>query len=346
MSPHAKAPPLARGSTHFQGVRACLPAGSPARAGIDPLDPQSSHAPTRLPRSRGDRPIEIRRPGIRLLAPPLARGSTRHRRVQVYKVAGSPARAGIDPQCFECVSCCCWLPRSRGDRPVGPVGRQADRTAPPLARGSTLHPDGRWHGREGSPARAGIDPARGQRDRWDYGLPRSRGDRPHSQPGCNTQGAAPPLARGSTRNSHVIRKPADGSPARAGIDPGPFARLLRLARLPRSRGDRPGKSPATAPPAEAPPLARGSTQGGLPSRRRSSGSPARAGIDPEVSSFNAPMARLPRSRGDRPCTSYASGRVFWAPPLARGSTPQPVESRYRRVGSPARAGIDPPASRG
>src|SRR5919106_373968 len=111
---------------------------------------------------------------------------------------------------------------------------------------------------------------------------------------------APPLARGWTLRDRRLGLAAQGSPARAGMDPRGSIWRTTARRLPRSRGDGPlrGEGPGGAEP--APPLARGWT---LPQPRttaRPCGSPARAGMDPTPPTAASVIGRLPRSRGDGP----------------------------------------------
>ena len=274
--------------------------GSPARAGIDPRSPERYIRQRRLPRSRGDRPLPRWLPRCASEAPPLARGSTQSARRGAGGVVGSPARAGIDPW----DRCTClpapWLPRSRGDRPERKARGPVIFWAPPLARGSTLERRTRCAHADGSPARAGIDPLPSVTASWISRLPRSRGDRPRMSVAAGRTGQAPPLARGSTRGSTLREVRGLGSPARAGIDPLHVFEVLVGERLPRSRGDRPGKRGGRWQAVEAPPLARGSTPAFVHRRRLHRGSPARAGIDPRGHPRDAREPGLPRSRGDRP----------------------------------------------
>ena len=94
-------------------------------------------------------------------------------------------------------------------------------------------------------------------------------------------------------------------------------------RLPRTRGDRPDRSGLSRPLDAAPPHPRGSTVTLGDSRITSIGSPAPAGIDPTRSRRGCPLARLPRTRGDRP--SYTTGVInaIKAPPHPRESPPAP-----------------------
>ena len=340
---------------------ACV--GSPARAGIGPGDPHQTiccgsappHArgSTRvlrglcgatggLPRTRGDRPPDsITLGSMEKWLPPHARGST-HAGARCHRrAAGSPARAGIDPARRARRSPTTRLPRTRGDRPQPEALTTSIRPAPPHARGSTLQDKPERVLPEGSPARAGIDPdgpSRRRRPRW---LPRTRGDRPEHWLWTGCMRAAPPHARGSTPCRGEPRGAADGSPARAGIDPSPHGPRRGTTRLPRTRGDRPEPLVLFWWPMKAPPHARGSTGASVRDNVWASGSPARAGIDPCGPASGPASARLPRTRGDRPGVRPRAPRVALAPPHARGSTRRDADVLALSAGSPARAGIDP-----
>jgi hypothetical protein len=53
-----------------------------------------------------------------------------------------------------------------------------------------------------------------------------------------------------------------------------------------------------------------------------------------------PRRRLPRTRGDRPCSRFSIGPVTRAPPHTRGSTPGNADPKHSPYGSPAHAGIE------
>jgi len=73
-----------------------------------------------------------------------------------------------------------------------------------------------------------------------------RGDRPAAE-GMSADGSAfTPHARGSTLFRASLPSPSMVYPACAGIDPTPLQDLLHFLRLPRMRGDRPGRGVAEA----------------------------------------------------------------------------------------------------
>ncbi len=193
-----------------------------------------------LPRSRGDRPQLGSGYYALSAAPPLTRGSTLAIERGDGGGEGSPAHAGIDRP-LACERAGVYrLPRSRGDRPGMSFIGCRNLQAPPLTRGSTHSiPTGEAF-RLGSPAHAGIDPDCFRARSSAPGLPRSRGDRPHSRGDRRRDLTAPPLTRGSTRVPRVLTIQSKGSPAHAGIDRYAFQLSGHPCWLPRSRGDRPG----------------------------------------------------------------------------------------------------------
>ena len=72
----SRAPPLTRGSTLPITSIVGSNSGSPAHAGIDLLKWSRVRQRPRLPRSRGDRPLDIPDCEATFMAPPLTRGST------------------------------------------------------------------------------------------------------------------------------------------------------------------------------------------------------------------------------------------------------------------------------
>ncbi len=315
-----RAPPHTRGSTPDLGWHRACARGSPAHAGIDPASATTRGSRSRLPRTRGDRPL-LSVPRLDLLqAPPHTRGSTQRRLVSTLLEVGSPAHAGIDLAGHASQGAVTGLPRTRGDRPFDWAVRHGLALAPPHTRGSTVDPGDHDPALVGSPAHAGIDP-RGARSRvTPMRLPRTRGDRPLSPSDWSRRAVAPPHTRGSTPTVIASRADVWGSPAHAGIDPARAARTGCARGLPRTRGDRPSPSDFANSLKQAPPHTRGSTRASGQARRGGEGSPAHAGIDPLGSASCSRGSRLPRTRGDRPRSSVEEAHSYRAPPHTRGST--------------------------
>ncbi len=150
-----------------------------------------------------------------------------------------------------------------------------------------------------------------------------RGDRPAREPRRSRLTAAAPHARGSTQTTIGSDGAVHGCPACAGIDPRSVRRCYATRRLPRMRGDRPGRGAPTLSRRMAAPHARGSTRGREACAVHGRGCPACAGIDPSQ------------------CRSHRSS--VGAAPHARGSTLRAVVLGHELVGCPACAGIDPRA---
>ena len=170
------------------------------------------------------------------------------------------------------------------------------------------------------PACAGID-RRIIRGRNPKGcLPRMRGDRPLYHFVNHHFYSFTPHARGSTFIATIITCCSHVYPACAGIDLGLYLRRKRRRRLPRMRGDRPiilfllFIDPEFTPHARGSTLLRNSFQSVLAVY------PACAGIDLLRKKVYFFARRLPRMRGDRPCTSRMWSVVYPFTPHARGST--------------------------
>ena len=131
------ATPHARGSTPFWRSAFSSSIGYPACAGIDRNIALNIFVLMRLPRMRGDRPLDLKRTGSRQEATPHARGSTFTVTEKIVKINGYPACAGIDPLNEEGKIAYRWLPRMRGDRPLFLLVQFLLELATPHARGST-----------------------------------------------------------------------------------------------------------------------------------------------------------------------------------------------------------------
>ncbi len=170
--------PRTRGSTRGDSCQQPPRADCPAHAGIDPAEIPPLPTTLRLPRARGDRPIQGIGSEIVRGTAPRTRGSTPQWEGWKFPRQDCPAHAGIDPCLSRKNTTRCRLPRARGDRPFFYEACTDKALTAPRTRGSTrrlLH-----HGVAGGdcPAHAGIDPSTGGINPQLVGLPRARGDRP------------------------------------------------------------------------------------------------------------------------------------------------------------------------
>ena len=213
------APPPTRGSSRLDVDPVRREVGSPAHAGIVPVESARTDTIVRLPRPRGDRPQVRTHETVWSGAPPPTRGSSLRWRLDDAFQSGSPAHAGIVPSLSRPIDPMTRLPRPRGDRPaLGRLFRRRSR-APPPTRGSSRHGIGLRALLSGSPAHAGIVPRHTVCRASKSGLPRPRGDRPTGISGETIAPWAPPPTRGSSlRRAHPV-EPHRGSPAHAGIVP-------------------------------------------------------------------------------------------------------------------------------
>ncbi len=233
-----------------------------------------------------------------------------------------------------------WLPRIRGDRPLLLVWPAILRLATPHTRGSTARLSAARQSEVGYPAYAGIDRVYIPRETIDEGLPRIRGDRPHSLTYLTIRKQATPHTRGSTIAATKFSGGSHGYPAYAGIDRRLVILMSSVLGLPRIRGDRPIGLERTEFVEKATPHTRGSTHRTRTNRICREGYPAYAGIDRSFGVLIVAGVWLPRIRGDRPQRPVGRVVAHWATPHTRGSTPPAVLGGPWLPGYPAYAGID------
>ncbi len=214
-----KAPPLTRGWSPLKRRSPSPSRGSPAHAGMVPILVQRRARHHGLPRSRGDGPEPVVSLKTTPLAPPLTRGWSHCDPEHPPEMCGSPAHAGMVPRRRNRHNIRSGLPRSRGDGPSSGAAGDVFVVAPPLTRGwSPSAPLSRVSSR-GSPAHAGMVPCRWTFEATIFGLPRSRGDGPHSGVSPSSIIGAPPLTRGWSLRHRALPLPPEGSPAHAGMVP-------------------------------------------------------------------------------------------------------------------------------
>ena len=142
-----------------------------------------------------------------------------------------------------------------------------------------------------------------------------------------------------------------GFPAHAGMDPSPADTGSSTRGLPRTRGDGPSPRSWIGRSAGASPHTRGWTRLDLRMDAGVHGFPAHAGMDPGAGDAAVQAMRLPRTRGDGPCSAHGLARPRWASPHTRGWTLLGPRIPLGGAGFPAHAGMDPgraagrPASR-
>ena len=130
----------------------------------------------RLPRTRGDGPVQVSFQRPYVVAPPHTRGWTWFLLQLPGASEGSPAHAGMDPMMRLSTSWPGGLPRTRGDGPTAAQLGGLPASAPPHTRGWTpMQPAGEPVA-VGSPAHAGMDPSQAHPSCTAHRLPRTRGD--------------------------------------------------------------------------------------------------------------------------------------------------------------------------
>ena len=226
---------------------------------MDPTREASSVASSRLPRTRGDGPMQLMVGAFNIAAPPHTRGWTHPGNQPRRGWQGSPAHAGMDLQGRERKTTRMRLPRTRGDGPNVSLPGAIASLAPPHTRGWTCGLADGVDDDLGSPAHAGMDPSLPTRSPWPPRLPRTRGDGPHPEVGARGPRQAPPHTRGWTPEGKPAGFVGWGSPAHAGMDPCASTGRAPACRLPRTRGDGPSVSAAIRAAYRAPPHTRGWT---------------------------------------------------------------------------------------
>ena len=215
----ARASPRTRGSSRGGGAGRSRHRGFPADAGIVPVRPARLVEVARLPRGRGDRPVEAAGLAVLASASPRTRGSSRVYARSRWLLLGFPADAGIVPSRRRARTHRDRLPRGRGDRPQTGAFAAEMEAASPRTRGSSRRIVGLHACSVGFPADAGIVREGPCPSRWGRRLPRGRGDRPNAKyPYYGGRGASP-RTRGSSRALRPWHGDRLGFPEDAGIVP-------------------------------------------------------------------------------------------------------------------------------
>ena len=354
-------PPPARGwSPDERGSPACAE-GSPASAGMVPAQIGAQALIEGFPRQRGDGPVWRLVLRALLQVPPPARGWSQVALLREEIALGSPASAGMVLVSLMGFLVSPGFPRQRGDGPDITITRLLVVKVPPPARGWSEDVGTLKGGVAGSPASAGMVPARSRRFRGSSRFPRQRGDGPGMSDTYEVKNGVPPPARGWSDGRHDGKDEGLGSPASAGMVPDGKPRTGDAARFPRQRGDGPcnrhlrGASlmvpppargwspppPVIPPPAGVPPPARGWSVATGAALAGYLGSPASAGMVPGRRRSGRGAKRFPRQRGDGPSSSGATSRLHRVPPPARGWSLRRQAVPPAPRGSPASAGMVP-----
>ena len=295
--------------------------GFPAHAGMDPVPAGSRGAAARLPRTRGDGPVQLEVfPGA-VAASPHTRGWTPAKPSRAMPGPGFPAHAGMDRLHAVRRHFAQRLPRTRGDGPPRGLPLAGSTTASPHTRGWTCCDCGSRLWRWGFPAHAGMDRSSATGRVAYQGLPRTRGDGPPMSVSLYFHVAASPHTRGWTLSRTRPNRSRLG--------------------LPRTRGDGPLIVAFWNASAQASPHTRGWTLRNPIEREIALGFPAHAGMDRSRLWAVAINSRLPRTRGDGPRPAQIIPVVGRASPHTRGWTRHRPESRGSGPGFPAHAGMDP-----
>ena len=318
--------------------------GSPAPAGMVPRSTGHNPPLDRFPRTRGDGPARRWRDENPQAVPPHPRGWSPGQADCGSDRAGSSAPAGMVPSPIPCTLPSPWFPRTRGDGPTSWSPAAPPLEVPPHPRGWSPHARRPHRLRVGSPAPAGMVPSPVHTWLPFTRFPRTRGDGPQRRPMSPEMVAVPPHPRGWSPASRERWRWASGSPAPAGMVPRRRSPAPTPIGFPRTRGD--GPLPDAAAPAlpAVPPHPRGWSLLLGEDRRLAHGSPAPAGMVLGNAASWGFAIRFPRTRGDGPAMGSGTTGVAWVPPHPRGWSPLAGGVFANALGSPAPAGMVPPAA--
>ena len=211
--------PHPRGWTRLVDIDDCRLHGFPAPAGMDPRRSLARCEAVRIPRTRGDGPVNGDYiPGVHWDSPH-PRGWTRLRPRRSGHHAGFPAPAGMDPFARASAVIVKRIPRTRGDGPC-PLSWSSSRARDsPHPRGWTRGGGERAERDDGFPAPAGMDPPRPGAGSRRGRIPRTRGDGPVADRDTSGTSGDSPHPRGWTRLVENAEVRLGGFPAPAGMDP-------------------------------------------------------------------------------------------------------------------------------
>ena len=151
----------------------------------------------------------------------------------------------------------------------------------------------------------------------------------------------PPHPRGWSPPPVVEGVSQSGSPAPAGMVPVPVADRTGQGGFPRTRGDGPLAGVYLRYVGVVPPHPRGWSRLHRRLPQRGPGSPAPAGMVPDLSPLARRSRRFPRTRGDGPDETALAGHRAGVPPYPRGWSRKGSGCARHYPGSPAPAGMVP-----
>ena len=152
------------------------------------------------PRACGGLPVLIRNPDGERQQAPRMRGSTRGRLHQAFRLATSPAHAGVYPSLARSIFRAIHKPRACGGLPAFWACRRWSCGQAPRMRGSTRKEKANEHPTRTSPAHAGVYPLPTSVTSSDTYKPRACGGLPYSPDFEAFWEAQAPRMRGSTHH--------------------------------------------------------------------------------------------------------------------------------------------------
>ena len=171
-----------------------------------------------------------------------------------------------------------------------------------------------------SPARAGMDRQLSDIGTQHGSFPRTGGDGPDGQTLLEDLSKLPPHGRGWTSLSRTTGQCVSASPARAGMDRVRRIRASRTSCFPRTGGDGPVATDYMQSRQQLPPHGRGWTFEADDWTRLVAASPARAGMDPDLTGTYWVEGSFPRTGGDGPSIVRRPFTWLMLPPHGRGWT--------------------------
>ena len=273
-----------------------------------------------FPRTRGDGPWLCRSWRVRRGVSPHTRGWTRTTELQLDRVDGFPAHAGMDPHRARNMSFWTGFPRTRGDGPRRRAPGHDSKMVSPHTRGWTLRVASVSESRSGFPAHAGMDPTAACSTPPAIRFPRTRGDGPAPPCAACSVERVSPHTRGWTLGPWIRCSGLLGFPAHAGMDPCSCQDASAAPGFPRTRGDGPPSEYKKCGCGWVSPHTRGWTLATQIVASEAWGFPAHAGMDLSRTTWDGTTYGFPRTRGDGPPASIRRLAARTVSPHTRGWT--------------------------